>query len=104
MTRAVNFTRYSNKTWGNIAGPRTLIGHVECRLKFFFLNVGLSLRNSTFNSNSGDDTHHGSYILVRPPRRDTTICADSFYFRFGFSPVENICFRLELVFSSTLNF
>ena len=50
-------------------------------------------------------THPGSYmILVRPPRRDTTICADSFYFRFGFSPVENICFQLELVLSSTLNF
>ena len=25
---------------------------------------------------------------------DTTICADSFYFRFGFSPVENTCFQL----------
>ena len=52
-------------------------------------------------------THPGSYmILVRPPRRGTTICADSFYFRFGFSPVENICFLLELVLSSTgtLNF
>ena len=41
--------------------------------------------------------------IVRPPRHDTTICADSFYFRFGFSPVENICFQLELVLSSTLN-
>ena len=50
-------------------------------------------------------TRPGSYmILVRPPRRDTTICADSFYFRFGLSPVENICFQLELVLSSTLNF
>ena len=54
MTCAVNFTRYSNKTWGNIAGPRTLIGHAECRLKHLFLNVGLSLRNSTLNSNSDD--------------------------------------------------
>ena len=49
-------------------------------------------------------THPGSYIIVRPPRRDTTICADSFFFRFGFSPVKNICFQLELVLSSTLIF
>ena len=55
--------------------------------------------NSTFNSNSGDTPR-----LVRPPRCDTTICADSFYFRFGFSPVENICFQLELVLPSILNF
>ena len=27
--RAVNFTRHLNKTWGNIAGPRTLIHSVE---------------------------------------------------------------------------
>ena len=49
-------------------------------------------------------THPGSYIIVRPPSRDTTIRTDSFDFRFGFSPVENIRFQLELVLSSTLNF
>ena len=54
MTRAVKFTRHSNKTWGNIAGPRTLIAST-CwiwRLKHFFWV--LNVRNSTFNSNSGD--------------------------------------------------
>ena len=62
----------------------------------FFLTIKRALQTVV--------THPVSYIIVRPPRRDTTICADSFYFRFGFSPVENICVRLELVLSSTLNF
>ena len=54
---------------------------------FFLTNVGLP--NSTFNSNSG----HTPRL-----RAVTIICPDSFYFHFEFSPVENICFRLELVF------
>ena len=70
---------------------------LDMAFEAFFLTIKRSLRrpNSTFNSTSGDTPR-----LPRPPCRDraTIICADSFYFRFGFSPVENICFRLELIF------
>ena len=59
----------------------------------FFLTIKRrTLRNSTFNSNSGDTPR------LRAVTLSFALTDFRAYFRFGFSPVENICFRLELVF------
>ena len=96
MTRAVHFTRHSNKTWGNIAGPRTLIGPtcwIWLLKHFFWL---LNVRYSTFNSNSGDT----------PRLRAVTLLFALTYFTFvlDFRRLKTSVFGWNLCFSSILNF
>ena len=98
MTHAVNFTWHLNKTWGNIAGSRTLIGPA-CwiwLLKHFFWLLNVGLRNSTFNSNSGDTPRLRAVTL--------SFALTHFTFILDFRWLKTSVFGWNLCFSSTLNF
>ena len=106
MTREVNFTRHSNKTWGNIAGPRTYrVYMLNMAFGAFFLTISLNVRNSTFNSNSGDTPR-----LLRNSRpyvhRAVTLpfARTHFSFVLDFHQLITSVSGWNLCFSSTLNF
>ena len=98
MTRAVNFTRHSNKTWGNIGlykyrGAPNIDSAYMLNMAFeaFFLTI--KLRNSTLNSNT-------------PRLRAVTLSFAPTHFTFvlDFRRLKTSVFGWNLCLSSTLNF
>ena len=95
MTRAVNFTRHKIKTWGNIA--RGASNMLNMAFEVFFLTIKRrTLRNSTFNSNSGDTPRLRTVTL--------SFALTDFTFVLDFRQLKTSVFGWNLCFSSTLNF
>ena len=105
MTRAVNFTRHSNKTWGNIAGPRTLIGPT-CwiwLLKHFFWLLNVAYVGLIRLLIQPVVTHHGSHVH-RAVIGLLSFALTHFTFVLDFRRLKTSVFGWNLYFSSTLNF
>ena len=94
MTRAVNFTRH--KTCGNIArGDSNIM--LNMAFEAFFLTIKRrTLRNSTFNSNSGDTPRLRALTL--------SFALTDFTFVLDFRQLKTSVFGWNLCFSSTLTF